>query len=149
MSDIKFRGKVKYNGNYLFANDWVFGDLIHNSNEVCIIVKEKDNYGNVTRILKVTVDPETVGQYIGVKDANGTDVYKGDVFGTQIEGYSENCVVEYDECCFVLSNGKKKRPINTQEKSIHNWLPVGTGSAGYAPFEVIGNIHDNPNLLQP
>lgn len=140
MSDIKFRGKRVDNG------EWVYGYYMSDLNMLVkhVIYTIGQEYNS-----HIQVDPETVGQYIGVKDANGTDVYKGDVFGTQIEGYSENCVVEYDECCFVLSNGKKKRPINTQEKSIHNWLPVGTGSAGYAPFEMIGNIHDNPNLLQP
>lgn len=143
MRVIKFRGKRVDNG------EWVYGFYYNLWNPIqgnrIPVIDESTRFDHDGDSISVyEIDPETVGQYIGINDVNGREVYTGDVFGTQIQGYSENCVVEYDECCFMLFNGKKKRPINTQEKSIHKWLPVGTESARYAPFEVIGNIHDNP-----
>ena len=41
-----FRGKVKYNGNHLFAEDWVYGSLIIKSKGTFIYVIEEDEFGN-------------------------------------------------------------------------------------------------------
>ena len=82
------------------------------------------------------VDPDTVGQYIGVPDKRGQKIFEGDIlegedFTPEDGGYG---VVSFENGAFVVSGNNL----------------VGTFYDNYygAEFEVIGNIYDNPELLE-
>ena len=122
MRDIKFRGKRKDNG------EWVYGDLmtgdswseIHNNSGWWL------------------VDPSTVGQFTGLTDKNGTEIYEGDVLSRKEWGMGgphdpeERCEVQYLD--YYIKEGEHSGHFNIELWS--EWC------------EVIGNIHDNPNLLE-
>jgi len=80
MREIKFRGLRKY------GKGWVYGSFIHNSIDCpCIIDHDAEQY---------EIIPESVGQYTGLKDKNGKEIYECD---STKEG-----VIIYENSCFIL-----------------------------------------------
>ena len=147
MRTIRFRGKVKYNGNHLFAGDWVFGSLIIKPSGTFIYVVEEDEFGNIVREFETEVIPETVGQFTGLTDKNGTEIFEGAIlkiswltpstggYFQSDDAWCENEVIVSvgfmgDRFVYIKKDGK--------QTSIRN------GSS----IEIIGNIHDNPDLLK-
>lgn len=149
MREILFRGKRVDNGK------WVYGDLIQSGEKHRPIDREDIPFSNSYIIRKTTpsytdgclkgcewllsshavhVDPFTVGQYTGLKDKNGTMIFEGDEVDIIPEN-EEIGVIEWadGEAMFVI-NGD-------------GWCATFDN---YYPYdvEVIGNIHDNPELVE-
>ncbi len=138
MRTIKFRGKRVNNG------EWVEGLICYNSAghpnniEQCGFDKP---YEGVFEVI-----PETVGQFTGLTDKNGKDIWEGDILARCFDDYNENCEVYYHKGVLsaraIVSN--VFRPLNTMDG--YGWCRVDCGST-YYDFRVIGNLHDNPELL--
>lgn len=118
MREIKFRGKRLDNG------EWVYGGIIFiDGGEPHIFC----NYGGVE------VDPATVGEYAGLKDKNGKEIYEGDILTDEFESIG---VVEWRDGAFV---------VNFADFDIYQIADCFDDS--YQMWS-IGNIHDNPELLK-
>jgi hypothetical protein len=72
--------------------------------------------------------PETVGQYTGLDDKNGVKIFKGDIVKTT-SGYGGVFSVEWSGCAYYLG-------------------VIMLGLYASSSLEVVGNIHDNPELLE-
>lgn len=122
MREILFRGKCKIDGG------WVYGHFFHNrdNTEICIRAASED----------FAVNPETVSQYTGLTDKNGTKIFEGDILknekGICFGGEYKACV-EYSDVF-----GKYCAVSDC----------VGFEARDFEYLEVIGNIHDNPELLK-
>ena len=128
MREIKFRAKRTDNG------EWVYGDLQHVQR---INTKEQAEQSGrrsepAVRIANYDVDEQTIGQYTGVHDEYGKEIYEGDViFQTNVFG-ERKYSVEYINGAFCLCrNGDIWLTLVDVRLSIY----------------VRGNIHDNPELL--
>ena len=139
MREIKFRAKVKYNGNHYFAGEWVIGHYHQNENGEHLIFDNEENYieniGDFTAYTDVEIDETTLDQYTGLKDKNGKEIYEGDKIKYQDRDYSEvfgqgDVYYDGDDCMFKIR-------CNNVILFFMNLLGE--------ELEVIGNIHDKEN----
>lgn len=119
MRTIKFRGKRLDNG------EWVIGYLVKMWREWHIL-----NSDNVNTAYPV--DPATVGQFTGLKDNNGREIYEGDVIKWN-DKYPPKVILWF-ACQFDVGNDSCSMPLLALKDK--------------CPIEIIGNIHDNPELLK-
>lgn len=123
MRDILFRATDLSGVN---NRSWIFGSLDTTENEHTIMIYP-DRFGNKCRIF---VDPKTVGQYTGLIDKNGKKIFEGDIV-KYIN--SSPCKIDYIDSQFVMM----------WKKFYRNFERVYDDE-----IEVIGNIYDNPELLE-
>lgn len=137
--EIKFRGKTE-------SNKFIYGDLIQYENgDIAIFEKKLTEYGceatEICRRTKVNID--TVGQYTGLKDQNGVEIYEFDIvkaplldpiFGDIIKDAFINAEIRFNQGSFVVSYYKGEHNIYLSDLC--------------NKVEVIGNIHDNMDLLE-
>ena len=124
MREIKFRGRDDLTGN-----GWVYGDFSYGY------------YGNQCLVDEIAVVEKTVGMYTGLTDCKGQGIFEGDILrylppwrwvDTKRIG-----VVVFQDYGFYVKN----------EYVTDSLFNIAVNSDG-APFEVIGNVHDNPELLK-
>src|SRR5690625_4837204 len=114
---------------------------------VCITTTENKSYYEVSEGFGlIEVNPEHVMQYTGLKDKNGTEIYEGDIVTSELykaEGVAFECFFDEKECMFKL------RPFmfkNNDRKIGNKDLTLQMSSV--KDKEVIGNIYENPELLE-
>lgn len=127
MREILFRGKR------LDCGAWVYGSLVTYKDGAAFIYYPW--LGDDT-VVKRAVDPSTLGQYAGLKDKCGKRIFEGDIvdgdeFNPDNDGYG---VIGWDDGAFTVSN---KYIIGTFHENFYG-----------AEFTIIGNIHDNPGLME-
>ena len=128
--EIKFRGKRKTDG------EWLYGYYFVNRGLHFIVTDGLAPAGNTFHDYEV--DPETVGQYTGLKDCNGKKIYEGDIMEIT-ETYSNTRIVGtviYEDDYFFVQSRNGGCPWGLY------WALREHNAA------VIGKIHDNPELLE-
>ena len=129
MREILFRGKRADNGQ------WVYGFYAQELQGQHYILADEGDFYDGPMLTMVEVIPETVGQYTGLKDKNGVKIFEGDVVRYLNSIESGNGVVIFDACAFLF-----------------NWIDIDEIDSLLRYFqcskelEVIGNLHDNPEL---
>ena len=145
MREIIFRGKRLDNGEWVYG--WPFADTAdcslkkvgkcecpHDGSEYFIVEWADDLHEYKER----KVIPDTVGQYTGMKDKNGKRIFEGDiVLGLFHYELAAKGVVTFRDGAFGLRWNRGKVREFSAFTSICN-----------VAYEVIGNIHDNPELLE-
>ena len=144
--EILFRGKRKDNG------EWICGDLLQDvESGICAIVSYVNLGGNIHDLSEsciFAVIPEIVGQYTGLTDKNGVKIFEGDIVkGTAYSATTIGVIVWIDEISsFGVRRVNAPNPTAWENSSILRCVSLGKTDEFAA--EVIGNIHDNPELLK-
>ena len=143
MREIKFRGKRLSNG------EWVYGGFHkHQKITPCpvifdgppppeieydyLIIQSGFSDWNMDRpINAITVDPETIGQFTGLRDENGQEIFEGDI----VRDIDTSKVFE------IMYRGHMF--LRYERKPMYMFYTLDGDC-----LEVIGNIHDNPDLLE-
>lgn len=137
MREILFRGK-DFSG--VSTRSWIFGSLDTTENEYTIMIYP-DRFGNKCRIF---VDPKTVGQFTGLTDKNGKKIFEGDII-RQVNSYDNlemTGVVRFSKSSqFVISHTYTEKE-NCYKRGKKKAFAIKTNC------EIIGNIYDNPELLE-
>lgn len=132
--EIKFRGKIK-------QENWVYGVPVKSRTncgkwyiELVKTIEYETDLDYSTFVESKVIDENTLGQYTGLKDKKGKEIYEGDIIKSNhnIDFYK----VYYDENRFIIEDkwGNLIRPTQT--------------AINHFECEVIGNIYDNPELLE-
>lgn len=132
--EIKFRGKRKTDG------EWLYGYYFVNRGLHFIVTDDLAPAGNTFKDYEV--DPETVGQYAELKDRKGKEIYEGDILHRSVPA------------CWYAKGAKGTIEDDYEVCLDIGWLPfveVGLEAVINGETEnytVIGNVHDNPELLK-
>lgn len=124
---IIFRAKRSEN------NDWVYGDLLHPS---CVSAGyEIYPYIRDRHACAHEVDKDTIGQFTGLYDKNGKEIYEGDIVLHKTYHGEKSCVVRFECGAFIIGyhegSSTKRTPMLINKSCV-----------------LIGNIHDNPELIK-
>ena len=144
MMEIKFRAMTKPPedfGNYHFESVMVYGTGFLKDPVNTWLVSSKENepiaFGTVEKIIM----PETVGQFTGLHDKNGKEIYDGDI-----------CRIKFDIAKVedYIYNSLTKKELETGERIFIVESPLFNNQQelNVDDIEVIGNIHENPELVK-
>lgn len=126
---IKFRGKSIYDEGYLY------GSLVKIEKDRYAIIPPLNDIEIGKSIGMYEVFSETVGQFTGLLDKNGKEIYEGDI----IKGFDITIEVWYSEdtACFMA---EMKEPPNDMVDIL--------GGYDTARMEIVSNIYDHPELIK-
>lgn len=146
--EIKFRGKIAEDIEALEMKSgyWFDGHYVREGNQHFIVVDDEDQ-------MYLKIFPETLGQFTGLLDKTGKEIYEGDIL--RGDKYPFNCdgvdnyfaeIVWCDNVCGFYRRTHKSPNSLVRGISHGDWELLDEDDIKF--FEVIGNIHDNQELLK-
>jgi uncharacterized phage protein (TIGR01671 family) len=130
---------IKFRGKNIYGDGWLLGSLIKIEEDRYAVIPNLNDIEIGKSIGMYEVYPETVGQFTGLLDKDGKEIYEGDILHTITFGFNPEeytAIILYRNCSFQLSNGRNlfyfgQSDLTKMDDTI-----------------VIGNIYDNPDLIK-
>ena len=135
------RDRYLFRGKRTDSGEWVYGGVLQTDKWTDIPIV-KDYEGNINEPPSYYVESheviaETVGQYIGFNDKNGTRIFEGDIVNDEQSGYNYFIKWFPEYACFSLADKNGNMEFGCDEFEIF-----------LDDLIVIGNIYDNPEFLK-
>ncbi len=147
MREIKFRAKAV---DLLNTQEFVYGYYWTNECDNHFIITTFDSSTGAYVIEEHDVDPETVGEYTGLNDKNGREIYEGDILRARIKcGFDmAKGDYQYKYKNYAVEYWQSFTQIGYRFHNKSNTFMIKPSALRTMQVEVIGNIHDNPELLK-
>lgn len=153
--------QIKFRAQDIASNKWLYGDLRHHKDDVCIF-EQGGNKGE-------QVKHDTIGQFVGLKDKNGKEIYEGDIL--RVKEYENLLIKEFIDdndkySLFTLEDAKGELrdeyvtpvvwnegcfDLSTNGSYFNMFVSCIFGnmkrSSPLFEFEIIGNIYENADLI--
>lgn len=155
MREILFRGKVAKGSLNGKKGEWVYGfyvydkDFFNRGSPHRIYTGQPENYA----MEYYRVEDTTVGQYTGLKDKNGKRIFEGDIVryiyepGKGFWNANQLSVIRYGKTGLKFDGIKGTNKYSLMCGCMSS-IPFNQDAENIPEFEVIGNIHDNPELVE-
>lgn len=134
MREILFRGKLN-NGK------WAYGNLEVKKQGMCIVTPNDMIIGSYGQVI-----PETVGQYTGLTDKNGTKIFEWDIVESRASKNKEDWkmwLIGFSDGSFCFNRKIPKKRKRRYEQNL-----LCEDEVELYGLVIVGNIHDNPELLK-
>ena len=130
---------IKFRGKSIYGDGWLLGSLIKIEEDRYAVIPNLNDIEIGKSIGMYEAYPDTVGQFTGLLDKDGKEIYEGDILHTITFGFNPEeytAIILYRNCSFQLSNGRNlfyfgQSDLTKMDDTI-----------------VIGNIYDNPDLIK-
>ena len=151
--------EILFRGKRLHDNKWIYGNFVSDCEGNSHIIEPRFFYEDGHHLqyedntdTPVFIIPETVGQYTGLTDKNGVRIFEGDILDVSSDvayggvavhrlGYF---VVEFHNGCFMksaLDDPQLSFFDNAKRKGLYHFISTDI-------HKIVGNIHDNPEILK-
>lgn len=126
---------IKFRGKSIYDEEWLYGSLVKIEKDRYAVIPSLNDIEIGKSISMYEVCLETIGQFTGLYDKNGKEIYEGDI----IKGFDIIIEVWYSEdtACFMA---EMKKPQNDMVDIL--------GGYDTARMEIIANIYDHPELIK-
>ena len=149
----KMKREIKFRGKDLVKDKWCYGCYMSPFyEEDSPFIMEIEERGDHWEYISSKVIKDTVGQYTGLKDKNGVEIYEGDILRSEDLAFRNG---EYVPCCDIdevvwneadcgYSVAAWKKFVSGKEEQLTGCLYM---LADTDDCEIIGNVYDNPELI--
>lgn len=136
--------EIKFRGKELINNEWVYGFYMQGS-----YIDTDANKTKVRHLISgaflFDVNPETIGQYTGLHDKNGKEIYEGDIVVLPHQDIAFGIVTWHDNGYFFIDNSNGEwRNYGNDFRTLGEFMNLSNDHK----IKVIGNIHDNFDLMK-
>lgn len=130
---------IKFRGKDIETGEWVYGHFFQRMGHYPAIVEQRPRNGKVM-YFEIAVEDTTLGQFTGLLDKNGKDIYEGDILKWEKDGLMY--VVKFWDGMFYAS-------VEECNEGILGGFPLhALTEYDDRKCEIVGNIYDNPELLK-